>query len=107
MTESFYLNIDVVVNPIEFGSGLKIKNVEAIAYGKPLITTPHGANGFIVTPHKSVLVADSPEQWRAAIDRLSDTEEIACTGKLARHLSAEQFSDATAYGPLLKQILEN
>ena len=107
LTESFYRNIDVVVNPIEFGSGLKIKNVEAIAYGKPLITTPHGANGFVDTPHKSVLVADSPEQWRAAIDRLSDTEEIACTGKLARHLSAEQFSDATAYGPLLKQILEN
>ena len=33
----FYDNVDVVVNPIEFGSGLKIKNVEAIAHGKPLI----------------------------------------------------------------------
>ena len=107
MTESFYRNIDVVVNPIEFGSGLKIKNVEAIAYGKPLITTPHGANGFVDTPHASVLVADSPEHWRAAIDRLSDPEEIASTGELARQLSANQFSDAAAYGPLLKQILES
>ena len=107
LTESFYGNIDIVVNPIEFGSGLKIKNVEALAYGKPLITTPHGANGFIDAPHSSVLVADSPEQWQAAIDRLSDPEEIACTGKLARQLSAEQFSDAAAYGPLLNQILES
>ena len=107
LTESFYRSIDVVVNPIEFGSGLKIKNVEAIAYGKPLVTTPHGANGFIDTPHASVLVADSPEQWQAAIDRLSDPEEIACAGKLARELSAEQFSDAAAYGPLLEQIFES
>ena len=96
-----------MVNPIEFGSGLKIKNVEALAYGKPLITTPHGANGFIDAPHSSVLVADSPEQWQAVIDRLSDPEEIACTGKLARQLSANQFSDAAAYGPLLEQIFES
>ena len=107
LTESFYGNIDIVVNPIEFGSGLKIKNVEALAYGKPLITTPHGANGFVDAPHASVLVADSPEQWQAAIDRLSDPEEIACTGKLARQLSANQFSDAAAYGPLLEQIFES
>ena len=107
LTESFYRNIDVVVNPIEFGSGLKIKNVEALAYGKPLITTSHGANGFIASPHASVFVADSPEQWQAAIDRLSNPEEIACAGKLARELSAEQFSDAAAYGPLLEQILES
>lgn len=104
-TESFYRNVDVVVNPIEFGSGLKIKNVEAIAHGKPLITTSHGANGFIDAPHASVLVADAPEQWRAAIDRLSDPAEIACTGKLARQLSASQFSQSVVYGPLLEQIL--
>ncbi len=106
-TERFYRHIDVVVNPIEFGAGLKIKNVEAIAYGKPLITTSHGATGFIEAPHASILVVDAPERWRAAIERLSDLAEITCTGKLARQLSADQFSDTAAYGPLLKQVFES
>jgi len=107
ITDSFYRNIDVVVNPIEFGAGLKIKNVEAIAYGKPLITTPHGANGFIDTPHTSVSVANSPEQWRIAIDELSDPKKITSAGKLARQLSSSQFSDDAAYGQLLDRILNN
>ena len=101
----FYGSVDVVVNPIEFGSGLKIKNVEAIAHGKPLITTSHGAHGFVESPQASVLVADEPKQWQAAIDRLSDPDEIACTGKLAAQLSAKQFSNAAVYGPLLELIL--
>ena len=101
----FYDNVDVVVNPIEFGSGLKIKNVEAIAHGKPLITTSHGANGFIDAPHASVLVADTPNQWRTAIERLSDPAEIIRTGQLARELSASQFSNSAVYGPLLELIL--
>ena len=103
--ERFYGSVDVVVNPIEFGSGLKIKNVEAIAHGKPLITTSHGAHGFIETPQASVLVADEPQHWQAAIDRLSDPDEIACTGKLAIQLSASQFSNDAVYGPLLELIL--
>ena len=102
--ERFYGSVDVVVNPIEFGSGLKIKNVEAIAHGKPLITTSHGAHGFIDAAHASVLVADQPKEWQAAIDRLSDPAEIARTGKLAAQLSASQFSNAAVYGPLLELI---
>ena len=103
--ERFYGGVDVVVNPIEFGSGLKIKNVEAIAHGKPLITTSHGAHGFVESSQASVLVADEPKQWQAAINRLSDPAEIACTGKLAAQLSASQFSNAAVYGPLLELIL--
>ena len=102
--ERFYGSVDVVVNPIEFGSGLKIKNVEAIAHGKPLITTSHGAHGFIDAPHASVLVADQPKEWQAAIDRLSDPAEIVRAGKLAAQLSASQFSNAAVYGPLLELI---
>ena len=103
--DRFYRNIDVVVNPIEFGAGLKIKNVEAIAHGKPLITTSHGANGFIDTPHASVLVVDEPQQWANAIDQLSAPAEIASTSQLALQLSADQFSESAVYGTLLESIL--
>lgn len=44
--ETFYDQIDLAINPVEFGSGLKIKSVEALGFGRPLLTTPHGATGL-------------------------------------------------------------
>lgn len=41
-----YAQIDLVANPIAFGGGLKIKNVEALCHGRPLITTTVGAEGL-------------------------------------------------------------
>ncbi|MEM7783654.1 MAG: glycosyltransferase, partial [Planctomycetota bacterium] len=45
---TFYSSVDVIVNPVGFGTGLKIKNVEALSFGKPLVTTPHGMIGLPV-----------------------------------------------------------
>lgn len=41
-----YAAADIVINPCFVGSGLKIKNIEALAHGKPLVTTPLGAEGI-------------------------------------------------------------
>ena len=37
--ESFYADMDIILNPNLGGTGLKIKSVEALAYGKPLLAT--------------------------------------------------------------------
>lgn len=44
--KSVYEQADVVISPILFGTGLKIKNVEAMGYAKPLVTTSAGAEGL-------------------------------------------------------------
>ena len=41
-----YANAGIVINPVLFGTGLKIKNVEALSLGCPLVTTPIGAEGL-------------------------------------------------------------
>ncbi|WP_396267857.1 glycosyltransferase [Ideonella sp.] len=43
---TFYDAIDVAINPMVGGTGLKIKTVEPLRYGKPVITTPSGAQGL-------------------------------------------------------------
>jgi len=43
---NFYSSIAAVINPCPSGSGLKIKSVEALAFGKPLVTTEEGAVGL-------------------------------------------------------------
>ncbi len=44
--DEFYQRIDIAINPVRLGSGLKIKNIEALAHAKPLITTGHSAQGL-------------------------------------------------------------
>ena len=43
---SFYDSIDVVVAPMSFSTGIKIKIGEALSYGKPVVATRNGFNGF-------------------------------------------------------------
>jgi polysaccharide biosynthesis protein PslH len=41
-----YAEATVVINPVQFGTGLPIKTIEALNYGKPLVTTSAGARGL-------------------------------------------------------------
>jgi polysaccharide biosynthesis protein PslH len=43
---SLYAKAHVVLNPVRVGTGLKIKSIEALSYGRPLVTTPTGALGI-------------------------------------------------------------
>jgi len=40
----FYQQIDVAINPVQFGAGLKVKTVEALSHGIPVLTTEPVAN---------------------------------------------------------------
>lgn len=53
----FYTKGSIVINPILSGTGLKIKNIEALSYGKYLVTTPCGAEGMEKGIEKTFLVA--------------------------------------------------
>ena len=43
---TLYRDVDVVMNPNISGTGLKIKNVEALSYGMPLVSTADGMIGI-------------------------------------------------------------
>jgi hypothetical protein len=61
---------DVIINPIRAGSGLKIKNIEALGYAKPLITTAIGAQGLEEGAGRAFLVAESPEDFTDCITKV-------------------------------------
>jgi glycosyltransferase involved in cell wall biosynthesis len=51
-----------MINPSRFGSGLKLKIVEALSAGLPVISTSIGADGIRTGPDRGVLVADDDIQ---------------------------------------------
>lgn len=61
---------DVVINPVLVGTGLKIKNIEALGYLKPLITTALGAEGLEEGIGKAFLIAESPEDFLDCITKI-------------------------------------
>lgn len=44
--EAFYAEMDLVINPLLFGTGLKIKSIEALSFGLPVISTAVGFEGI-------------------------------------------------------------
>jgi len=57
-----YNRTHFAVLPLPYGAGSKIKLLEAVSYGVPVLTTHAGATGGQSLP-SFVTVEDSPEQW--------------------------------------------
>lgn len=74
--ESAYEIAGVVVNPMLYGTGLKIKNVEALGYSKPLVTSPVGADGLEDISGYAFLVAEEPEEFSAHVVKLLTDQEL-------------------------------
>ena len=84
---------NVYVIPLRVGSGTRIKAFEAMAMGRPVVSTTVGVEGLDVTHEHHYLAADTAADFAAAILRLLD--EPARREQLARAARArveERFS---------------
>lgn len=64
----FYCRINLLVNPVRFGSGLKTKNIEAMQYGRPVLTTEIGAQGLKEYLNRGVFVFNDHKEFERIID---------------------------------------
>jgi hypothetical protein len=69
--------VDLAINPVRWGSGLKIKTVEALASGLPLVTTREGARGLEHLAGEAFLMADDPADFAAPACTCSTTRTSA------------------------------
>jgi glycosyltransferase involved in cell wall biosynthesis len=58
------------VVPILSGGGTRIKILEAMALGTPVVATSKGAEGLDVTPNQDILIADEPAEFASQVVRL-------------------------------------
>ena len=84
---------DLSVIPLRVGSGTRLKAFEAMALGRPIVSTTLGVEGLSVEPGRHFLVGDTPEAFADAIIRLLTDctlrQQLAGT---ARRLLEERFS---------------
>jgi polysaccharide biosynthesis protein PslH len=70
----FYHEAIAAVVPLNVGGGSRLKILEAMAAGVPVVSTTLGAEGLEVQPDENILIADSSEQIFEAIINVVENE---------------------------------
>jgi len=81
-TAPYYRQAWAVVVPIRVAGGTRIKILEAMAAGVPVVSSARGAEGLAADPGRHYLLADSDREFRDALVTL------AADPALGRRLSA-------------------
>jgi glycosyltransferase involved in cell wall biosynthesis len=66
----YYSRACVVVVPLQSGSGIKGKIVQALACGKPVVTTSVGAEGIPATERDGLFIRDDPRPFAECVRSL-------------------------------------
>ncbi|HLI72334.1 MAG TPA: glycosyltransferase family 4 protein [Acidimicrobiales bacterium] len=74
----------VIAFPCPPTSGPKVKVLEAMAHGVPVVTTPAGVEGLVVEPGEGAMVASRAQFGAALIGMLLDPERRAAIGAAGR-----------------------
>jgi polysaccharide biosynthesis protein PslH len=102
----FYSGAYAAIVPLLTGGGTRLKILEAMAAGTPVISTSLGAEGLPVTDRREVLLADTPGSWLEALDYLSNTEQRSALIERARQMTESRF-DWEAIGRRLLELYLN
>jgi glycosyltransferase involved in cell wall biosynthesis len=80
----------VVVAPINFGGGTRVKILEAFAHRVPVVSTSIGCEGLDVEDGRHLLVADGPSAFAAACARLLSDRVLA---DRIVHMAHDRYSE--------------
>jgi glycosyltransferase involved in cell wall biosynthesis len=82
----------VFVAPIRIGGGTRIKILEAMSAGKPVVSTSVGCEGIDVTPGENILVADEPQALAdACANLLLGQDRRRALAQAGRRLVLERY----------------
>ena len=84
--------VTVMAVPLIAGGGTKIKVLESMALGKPLIMTEVGAEGLGVVPGRDAVVCDLDRFENELIALLADPQRCTAIGAAGRALVEQRFS---------------
>jgi glycosyltransferase involved in cell wall biosynthesis len=90
---AFIDSMSVMIAPLLSGGGMRIKILEAMAHGKPVVATTIGAAGIDVTDGENILLADDADAFAAAVSALlNDPSRARAIGDAGRRLVERRYA---------------
>ena len=94
-----------VVIPLHAGSGMRIKLAEALASGRPVITTSKGMEVLDLTHEEHVLVANTTKDMQAALIRVLKDDALAVKlGMNGRNWALEHLGHRSSARTLIQHL---
>ena len=104
----YYRDAFAAIVPLRTGGGTRLKILEAMAAGVPVISSTLGAEGLAVSPNRDILIADPdrPEEWVRFVTALSDTRLQSRLVTAGRELAVHRY-DWEVVGQRLSELYES
>lgn len=74
--DELYAKTHMSICPLQGGTGMKIKTIDSMSRGVPVVSTSYGVDGFPDKLENGCLVSDCPENFAAYIDRMIEDKSF-------------------------------
>ena len=103
--ELYYSKCKVFVSPLRFGSGIKVKVMNALYRGIPTVSTTIGAEGLAVQNETSMLITNDSTQFAQDVFRLlTDHKLWNQISTNSRRLAQEQYTWKAVFEKVIQAI---
>ncbi|MCJ7824023.1 MAG: glycosyltransferase family 4 protein, partial [Anaerolineales bacterium] len=94
----------VSVVPLRIGGGTRLKILESLAMGTPVIATRKGAQGLAIQSGEGMLIADSPQQFGEYVIDVLEQPELQQALSMAGKISVRTY-DWERIGPQFNRLV--
>lgn len=105
-TAPFYEQANLVVMPIFWGDGMKVKTAEAMMYGKTIVATKEALEGYETESVEGIFECNTKEDFVATIHNVLREQKFSRVNLSVRRLFLEKYDTAVCTRQFRKFILE-
>ena len=105
--DEYYYTYPVIVMPIQYGAGMKVKTAEAMMYGMTIVATDEALEGYHVEGIQGIYRCNTADEFIKAIREIYEHDNLKVLQEDVRQIFLEEFetgSHAEKVGRLLEDI---